>query len=656
MPASHESRGVLGPVYPVRNAAAEDVWERAALWLRGEVSRRWRAGGSRSVAERRLAGALARFDTLDGAGRAQALRQARRSRVLRPVPGRSDEDTLGVVAAVASRAWPCAPAAAGLPAALAMVRGEVAAVSDPSARMVSACLAACTAAMGAVAVHLVCRDPAQVGEAHARLEPLCDRLGVSLSAVGNDMSLDRRREAYRHDLVCVAASELAMDALRDARHLADAPSDLQLRLERLHAAEPRLDRLILRGRSCAILVDADRILIDQALNTVALGAEQPGSDETRALALACDVACLLVTGREFALDDGGWPVLTAAGRARLESMLHQQGGPWSSPRWREELVTLALLARHCLREHAHYRQGARGIELVDASVQRRLGSEHRIRMVLGLLAIEAGVRPAEVRGRIASASYLQTFRRYALLGGGLSYADPDLRREIWQLYRLQTVGAHTPPVAARAPVTIGLLPDEEALSLAVAGAARAARQAAGTLLVAMEDADRAAALERVLEGAGLGCRVVGPHPAGAQPRRGGRSCDVLIAVGGEALRLLADTAASGAIVSLRCVGAPRERRAHRERLHILGERVPGVPVRQLLTLEDALLQREFHKALARGVLRVDARLPAAGRFLASWLYRFVLGRSTRAIQDLRREHRTTGARIEKLLAFSGVRQ
>lgn len=479
--AAHPGGGLSPlPLYPLPAPLADGP----LLRLAARVSLRWQAAWPRWRGQRfRAEGAevAARAAGLNG------MEAAQRAALLRAVRGRLRRDldcadTQRESLALVGASWgevsvgdhgeleaEALPSAVEYGAALSVMRGRLVAIGGaPDPRRV-AMLAVMAMAPWGGGAHLVLRDAGQVEAIAARLERLCAPLGLSVGRVEPGLGFEARRAAWAADITCVSTGELVTDALRDLRRLADHPGDLRLRLERLHGANPRALELVQRGLRCAVVLEADRVLLDEALRTVALSPDAAASEELQALALAWDVSALFEPGA----------VLTDAGRERLARMLTQRGGPWSSPQWRERRIELALLARHTLEPGVHYEPDGPRIEPVEPAFGA-LGLEpYERRLVLDLLAIRHARDIQRSGTPIATMSIMECLIRYPRLGGLLPAADRLATRELRELYGLAVLPlADRPAPPPEEPASPPPSPADRAL---MARARAEHRQVAGRL-------------------------------------------------------------------------------------------------------------------------------------------------------------------------------
>src|SRR4029434_1729464 len=117
-------------------------------------------------------------------------------------------------------------------------------------------------------------------------------LGHMVAHVIHGMPAAERRQAYGCDVTYCTNKELAFDYLRDRIVLRGRPSRLQLQLERL-GGEARTERLPPRGLHCAIVDEADSVLVDEGRTPLIISG-QGSSAEQRLYETAMGLADQLV--------------------------------------------------------------------------------------------------------------------------------------------------------------------------------------------------------------------------------------------------------------------------------------------------------------------------------------------------------------------------
>lgn len=470
-------------LYPLPSAAEAGPLERLAESVRlraAALSARWLAPGRLAAEGERVASRVEALGTLSEAEAREALRTLRGQARRAPGDAGAQDELLALAGAAWRSVGAGGPVAGAYAVALAVMRGRLADTANAEDGTVGALLAALAQAPRGGGVHVVAPDAMGAETLAGRLRAPAARLGLAVGCIAPGMSASSRQAEWAADVTCAGATDLVADALHDLRALEDQPGDIRLRLERLHGAGPRRRSLLQRGLRCAVLPEASRLLLDEALRTVALSDDEGAGQELTALALAWDVSALFVPGSAWV--DGACG-LTGAGRARLADMLASRGGPWSSPAWRARRVELALVARHALGQGVHYTAAEDGIQPVEPAFSARVPDLADQRVVLGLLALRHGCPLPRQGSPVASMSFMECFVRYRWLGGAVSGVDRVARRELRDLYGLPVVSlAACGDARERAEAAPGAGPLAGPAARAAAVRARAEhRKAAGRL-------------------------------------------------------------------------------------------------------------------------------------------------------------------------------
>src|SRR5262245_18322352 len=145
-----------------------------------------------------------------------------------------------------------------------LLAGLVAEMETGEGKTMTAPLAATTAALAGLPVHVVTVNDYLAARDAEWMGPVYRALGLTVGVVVHGMDTEARRAAYRCDVTYCTNKEVAFDYLRDRLILGPATSRLRLQIERLSSDRPRLGQLVLRGLHFAIVDEADSVLIDEA--------------------------------------------------------------------------------------------------------------------------------------------------------------------------------------------------------------------------------------------------------------------------------------------------------------------------------------------------------------------------------------------------------
>jgi preprotein translocase subunit SecA len=180
------------------------------------------------------------------------------------------------------------------------------------------------------------------------------------------------------------------------------------------------------GLPFGIIVDANRILIDQACEPLTIaGRTDPAREKTwaeTALALARG----LEEGQDFTLEADQHLRLTETGRLKLEAWASDLPGAWRNAHRRGADVCLALQALR-LEPGRHYRLAGQGLELPSG-----------VSMPDGMIQLLQAREGLPVSGRAAARGKLtfqRFFRRYESLAAVCGDVH-HIRDELWHIYGL----------------------------------------------------------------------------------------------------------------------------------------------------------------------------------------------------------------------------
>ena len=506
-------------------------------------------------------------------------------------------------------------------AARILLDNRLAEMATGEGKTLAALLAAASAALAGVPVHVVTANPYLAARDAEQLAPVYAALGLSVAAIRTGDDDDARRAAYRSGIVYCTASDLIFDYLRDRGAAA--------------RAQP-----LLRGLCMAIVDEADGVLIDEARTPFILAHERHDLAAERRHRSALAMASALRTGEHFRLD-------AAARRAHLAPLGREicagaapgfsAGDPlWKNRRFRDELVELALTALHLYRRDVHYllRDGSGNgkpqpeVAIIDVTTGRIATGRRWANGLHQLIELKEGLAPSPLQHTQAQLTYQRFFPRYWRLAG-MSGSLREARCELRQVYglaveavplRLPSRRMHSAPQifaasatrwnavvaaiqreqAAGRPVLVGTdsVADAHALSERLRSLAIAHQR-----LDARQDAEEAACIARAGQ---AGCVTVATNMAG-------RGTDIVLGPG---------VAALGGLHVVACqqnASARIDRQLH-GRAARAGD--PG-SVSTLLALDVGLLAQRV-PAVCRAVLRAFVRdaapLPAwLGRALLAWM-------------------------------------
>ena len=317
-----------------------------------------------------------------------------------------------------------------------LLGGMVAEMETGEGKTLTANLAAGTAGLAGIPVHVITVNDYLTARDAEWMRPVYEALGLRVGCVVHGVAPPDRRAAYACDVTYCTNKEIAFDYLRDWLAMEGRPGSLRLQAEALYGRTSRVQNLLLRGLHYAIVDEADSVLIDEARTPLIISGGGEGEDEREFLEQALALAGGLERGKDFEVQAFTREVtFTEAGKRRLREQAANLGPLWGGVVRREEMVRMALSALHLFRRDEEYVVQEDKVQIVDEFTGRIMADRSYERGLHQLIEAKEGVeitqRP-ETRARI---SYQRFFKRYLNLSGMTGTAR-EVRGELWNVYAL----------------------------------------------------------------------------------------------------------------------------------------------------------------------------------------------------------------------------
>jgi preprotein translocase subunit SecA len=470
----------LDEAYPERREPADETWlDRAGKAVSGRVTRAWRRRASRAdaiVSRVAAVGDLYRHhEAAQLAAEASELRlQLRRHGLTDALIARA----FALIREAADRTLGKRHFDVQLKGGWIMLNGMVAEMQTGEGKTLTATLAACTAALAGIPVHVVTVNDYLVERDYGELRPVYEILGIRVACVTIDMDPAVRRTAYAHDVVYCSNKTLVFDYLRDRLVLAGGSYPLHLQLDMVYGERARGRRLLLKGLHFAIVDEADSVLIDEARTPLIISTEVPAADEALVATQALELARQFKPGEDFVIIRSERRIaLTEAGHGRVIDLCKALGGVWAGALRREELVRQALSALHLFVRDDHYVIVDGKVQVVDEHTGRIMADRSWSQGLHQLIECKEGLELTPRKESLARISYQRFFRRYLHLSGMTGTAS-EVAGELGAVYDLPVVrvATHRPSRRVRQPDRVFETEDEKWRAIAKRVIALNARQ------------------------------------------------------------------------------------------------------------------------------------------------------------------------------------
>ena len=600
----------------------------------------------------RLSKKLASLDDAAFTTEIAAIRARIRRRGLR---GRSFVEGLALTRETSFRALGLRQYPVQLRGALAMLRGRLIEMDTGEGKTLTAGLAAATAAMAGLPVHVITVNNYLAERDAETLAPVNQRLGLRTAVILEDMSPDDRRDAYGAEITYGSNSEMAFDYLRDRIHFGtEGPRGLRQRLRRVTSPTDHHSGPVMRGLHFAIIDEADSVLVDEARTPLIISHKTDAEEEAAWAGRALDVAQQLREGTDYRIiRDEKRITLTPAGKTRLADIVAHDGGVWNSAIRREEVITQALSVLHIFERGDQYLVRDDKVQIVDEYTGRLQPDRSWSDGLHQLVEVKENVEVTGQNLAVARMTYQRLYRRYVRLAG-MSGTVREVSGELRGVYGL--VMQRIPP-HRRSKLKLGR---PKVFRTAAAKwdyvARMTAREVAAgrPVLIGTRSVATSQTVSDVLTKAGLDHRVLNAE-------NDHESADV-VAQAGQARRITVATNMAGRGVDielgpgvaqaggLHVVLTERHDagRIDRQLAGRAGRRGEPGSAATVLSLEDPLL-----KVVSAPFLKALAQVPVLGLGARLRLFDKAQRRAEKAHSRARRDLVRQDRRLNRLLSFTG---
>ncbi|UCG39669.1 MAG: prepilin peptidase, partial [bacterium] len=341
----------------------------------GTLARMWSRPGRMQPVVEKVNALGERFSGLDdGALKEKAFQLRQEVRSSKGLTAELAVRALAIVREVAYRSLSMRPFDVQIMGAWALLRGMVAEMETGEGKTLTAALAACTAALAGIPVHIITVNDYLAQRDAMWMAPLYRALGLTCGSVVHGQDQEQRLGAYRSDVLYGSNKEIVFDYLKDRLLMRTRPGQIQAKLQRLAGSDTALQQLRLRGLPFAIIDEADSVLIDEARTPLIISGQSDDSVEKRTYTEALEIAEQLRENVDYILD----PVkrhleLTGEGKENLQLMVEEFGGLWTGRQRREELARQALTALHLYFKDRDYIIREDRVQIVDEYTGRVMG-------------------------------------------------------------------------------------------------------------------------------------------------------------------------------------------------------------------------------------------------------------------------------------------
>jgi preprotein translocase subunit SecA len=283
--------------------------------------------------------------------------------------------------------------------------------------------------------------------------PVYQMLGHTVGHVVHETTPVERFDHYRRGVIYCTSKELVADFLRDQIRLGNLRTSAQTSVGMMLGGAAA-GRLLLPGLFKSIVDEADSLLIDEAVTPLIIS-NSPDEEANATHYHAADALALqLEYNRDFTIDRTVRTVdLTTRGHDRLEELCIGDNF-WKGRRRREELVTQALVGRHCfIRDEQYLVDHEQKVQIIDESTGRIMADRSWRHGLHQAIEVKEGVPVTADKENLARLSFQRFFRQYPHMCGMTGTAW-EAAPELWQIYQRAVVRIPTnrPCIRVQLPV------------------------------------------------------------------------------------------------------------------------------------------------------------------------------------------------------------
>jgi preprotein translocase subunit SecA len=360
-----------------------------------------------------------------------------------------------VVAEVAARQIGLQPYPVQIAGALAIEAGGLAEMATGEGKTLVAVMPAVLAGWRGRGCHVVTANDYLARRDARLMQPIYAFCGLTVGCIEPDMEPIARRNAYYAHVTYCTNKEVAADFLRDQLAMGSSPGLPAALLARIAGSgDDPMGRLVQRGLECAIVDEADAVLIDEAVTPLIISGTGPNQDQADAFETAARLAKELKPVTEYRIDRRWGEVhLTPAGQQRLAELTKPFGGLWTGSRRREEMVLQALTARELFIRDKQYVVADDQVVIVDEFTGRLMPDRTWRNGLHQAVEAKEGIEihlPKETYARISFQRFFRLYRKLSAMTGTAAEAQAEL----WQIYRLPVI-----PIPTHSPCRRTVMPE-----------------------------------------------------------------------------------------------------------------------------------------------------------------------------------------------------
>jgi len=282
--------------------------------------------------------------------------------------------------------------------------------------------------------YLAQRDAEEMG-------PVYEFCGLTVGHLEDSMQPEERRQSYLADITYCTNKDVAADFLRDQMalgHGSNGTSELLKKISGLSNSQAY--ETVLRGLECAIVDEADSVLIDDGVTPLLISGESPNKEEqSKVYMQAYEMAKLFHENQHYKVDQRYREIIfTKEGEKLLVAESSKLGGLWSGEVRSYELLNQALTVKHFFIRDKQYIIDEGKIVIVDEATGRLMPDRFWRSGIHQAVEAKEEVEINADKDTFARISFQKFFRLYKKLSG-MTGTGNEAVREFWFYYHRSVV-------------------------------------------------------------------------------------------------------------------------------------------------------------------------------------------------------------------------
>jgi preprotein translocase subunit SecA len=542
-----------------------------------------------------------------------------------------------------------------------LLGGMIAEMETGEGKTLTATLAASTAALAGVPVHIITVNDYLTQRDADFMRPVYAALGLTTGSVVNGQQPPERRAMYGRDITYCTNKELTFDYLRDRIALGRQSTRIRLSIEKLAGAQGRVGQLVLRGLFFAIVDEADSVLVDEARTPLIISSRSDQAPEREMYEVALQTAARMRPTEHFVIDDKDRTVhLEEAGKGALSDWAVEMPPAFKGKRRREELVTQALTALHVFHRDKQYLvapddKGQDKVQIIDEYTGRILPDRSWEQGLHQMVEAKEGVQLTGQQSSIARMTYQRFFKRYLWLAGMTGTAS-EVAGELWSTYGLAVVKVPTNRPVVREDLGERIYPSQPEKWEAILERVKAVHAQGRPVLVGTRSVSASEHLSGLLQRAGLAHRLLNARQDKEEANivaEAGQPGRITVATNmagrGTDIRLSREVLSAGGLHVI-ATEFHESRRIDRQLFGRCGRQGDPGSFEAIAALDDELLKTYLGPVARTAAGSAGSAIPPA---LVRQFRRMAQARAERANAAIRRALLSSDEKMGDMLAFSG---